>query len=334
MSASIAVVAGVFDSFGAVWESDILRRALLEAAVVGAIGGAIGIHISLRRMAFTTMALTHATFPGIVLAAVLGVNLLAGSAIFGLALVLALAALGRVRQLDTSTTTGVLLAGGFALGVLLLSAQDGFAKDLTSFLVGSILTTTNAELAVTVIGGAVLALVLAVFSKELIFSAFDPVGAEAQGFSLGRLDLIVLLALEATLVLTIPSVGTLLSVSLLVGPATIARLWTDHLRRAMVIAPLIGAAFAMAGIVISHAADTAAGATIAVIIGLGFAVSLGLTSAPVRRFFGQLPRSRHHELRPAHEQPTTSPSARPVSPGKVSRHGLGRRAAQETELVR
>ena len=308
MSPTHAVMAGMFDSFGAVWESEILRRALLEAAVVGAIGGAIGIHISLRRLAFTTMALTHATFPGIVLAAVLGVNLLAGSAVFGFVLVLALAALGRVRQLDTSTTTGVLLAGGFALGVLLLSAQDGFAKDLTSLLVGSILTTTDTELAVTIVGGLSIAVVLAVFSKELVFSAFDPVGAEAQGFSLGLLDLMVLLALEATLVMTIPSVGTLLSVSLLVGPATIARLWTDHLRRAMVVAPVVGALFAMAGIVVSHAADIAAGATIAVIIGVGFAVSLGLTSAPVRSFLRHPRRSRHQNLRPTQPDATTSPA--------------------------
>ncbi len=294
MVALTSVIASIIDSFGAIWDSDILRRALLEAAVVGAIGGVIGIHISLRKLSFTTMALTHATFPGVVLAAILGVNLLAGSAVFGLLLVLALAVLGRVRELDTSTTTGVLLAGGFALGVLLLSAQDGFAKDLTSFLVGSILTTTNSELVATVVGGGVIAVVLAVFSKELLYSAFDPVGAQAQGFSLGGLDLMVLLALEATLVLTIPSVGTLLSVALLVGPATIARLWTDQIRLARYIAPVIGAVFAMAGIVISHAADTAAGATIAVTIGVGFAVSLGITSTPVRKLLGQ----SHRDPRP------------------------------------
>ena len=54
------------------WTSPLLRRALIEAVLVGAIGGVIGVHVVLRRFSYATAALTHATFPGVVLGTVIG----------------------------------------------------------------------------------------------------------------------------------------------------------------------------------------------------------------------------------------------------------------------
>ena len=116
------------------------QRALLEAVMVGVISGVIGVHVLLRRLPFFTLAMGHATFPGVVLAALLGVNLLLGAGAFGILVVLAVALLGARERIDDTSAIGVVLAGAFALGVLLLSAQAGFSKDLSAYLVGSIVT--------------------------------------------------------------------------------------------------------------------------------------------------------------------------------------------------
>ena len=63
------------------------RRALLEAVMVGGLCGAVGVHVLLRRLPFFTMALGHATFPGVVLAALVGISLFAGAAAFGVVVV-------------------------------------------------------------------------------------------------------------------------------------------------------------------------------------------------------------------------------------------------------
>lgn len=254
--------------------SDLLRRALIEAMLVGALGGIIGVHLVVRRLSFTAMALTHATFPGVVLAAILGVNLLAGSAAFGVLVVAAIWLAGRRPEVDNSTATGVVLAGGFALGVLLLSAQDGFSRDLTAYLVGSVLTVTTRDVVVAAVSAVAIVIVLAVLHQALVFSAFDRVGAESAGLPVVWIDLAMLALLELTLVVSLPTVGTILSVALLVAPASTARLWVDRIGASMVLAAVIGALCGLVGLVISNIADTAAGATIAVVAGTTFGISL------------------------------------------------------------
>jgi ABC-type Mn2+/Zn2+ transport system permease subunit len=248
--------------------SPLFRRALLQAVLVGGLGGVVGVHVSLRRLSFTTMALTHATFPGVVAASLLGWNLVAGSALFGVMVVVALAALGRVRDLDESNATGVVLAGGVALGVMLASTQEGFTRDLSAFLVGSVISTSRSDLVVTALWGGGLLVVLAVLHRPLLVSAFDPLGARAAGLAVGALDVAMLAVVMVAVAVMVPSVGTILAVALLVAPAAAARIWTDRVGVALVAAPAVGSLCGAIGVVISLWVGTAAGATIAVVCGV------------------------------------------------------------------
>ena len=255
------------------FDSSLMQRALLEALMAGALAGVVGVHVVLRRLSFFTMSLTHATFPGLVMAGILGISLFTGTAVFGLFVVVLIASLGRVRSIDSSTATGVVLAGGFALGVVLISSQPGFSKDLTGFLVGSILTVSTSDLVTTFVAGAVVLAVLAALHKELVLGAFDRDGLIAMGYPVLVLDLVLLVAIELTVVTTIPAVGTILSVALIVAPAASARLWTDRVGPSMAIAAGIGAASGAVGLVVSNHWSVAAGPTICVILTLVFATS-------------------------------------------------------------
>ena len=100
------------------------RRALLEAVMVVGLCGAVGVHVLLRRLPFFTMALGHATFPGVVLAALAGISLFAGAAAFGAVVVVVVALLGARERVDDTSAVGVTLSGAFALGVLLLARRQ------------------------------------------------------------------------------------------------------------------------------------------------------------------------------------------------------------------
>jgi len=241
------------------------RRALLEAVMVGGLCGAVGVHVLLRRLPFFTMALGHATFPGVVLAALLGISLFAGAAAFGAVVVVVVALLGARDRVDDTSAVGVTLSGAFALGVLLLSAQAGFSRDLTAYLVGSIITVQ--------VGAAVLA-ALAALHKELVLGAFDRGGLAALGYPVLALDVVLLLLIEATVVTSIPAVGTILAVALIVAPAATARLWTERLRATMALAAVLGATSGVVGLAISLQWRVAAGATIVLVAAALFAVSL------------------------------------------------------------
>jgi ABC-type Mn2+/Zn2+ transport system permease subunit len=254
--------------------SSVLGRALAEAVMVGLLCGVLGVHVVLRRLAFFAMAMGHATFPGVVLAGLLGIDLLLGSGLFGVLAVLAIALLGTRERVDDSSAIGVVLAGAFALGVLLLSAQAGFTRDLAAYLVGSIVTVSERDLLLTAASGVVVLAVLAALHKELVLGAFDRDGLQALGYPAVALDVLFLLLVEVVVVTSVPAVGTILSVALIVAPAAAARLWADRLGATFVLAGLLGAASGVAGVLLSRRFDVAAGATIVLVAAGLFAASL------------------------------------------------------------
>jgi manganese/iron transport system permease protein len=130
-----------------------------------------------------------------------------------------------------------------------------------------------------VVGAAVLA-TLAAVHKELVLGAFDRGGLAALGYPVLALDVVLLLVVEATVVTSIPAVGTVLAVALIVAPAATARLWTDRLRATMALAAALGAACAVVGLAISLQWRVAAGATIVLVAAFAFAVSLMVRWSP------------------------------------------------------
>lgn len=262
----------ISDSLG----SPFFRRALVEAVLVGGLAGVVGVHVVLRRLPFFVVAMSHATFPGVVLASTLGISLFVGGTAFGLVVVAAVIALGAVRAVDDSSAIGIVLAGSFAIGVLVLSARPAASRDLSAFLVGQILTVTPADIFTTAAVAAVVLVVLGALHKELVLGAFDPAGLRALGYSTSALDLVVLVVITVTLVTAVPAVGTLLAVALLTVPALAARQWVDRLGPMMAVAASIGAASGVIGLFLSAAWNVAAGAAIALTAAAIFVISVAV----------------------------------------------------------
>ncbi|WP_430781704.1 metal ABC transporter permease [Actinoplanes sp. G11-F43] len=256
---------------------DVMHRAIAEVILVGALTGLIGVRVVARKLAFFTMALTHATFPGVVAAAIIGVNLLLGGVLAGAVVALGVAALARRRGQDAAAATGVLLSGGFALGAALVATQDGFNRDLSSFLVGSILTVTETDLMITAGVLVVVSAVLTVGARPLLYTGFDPAGARAAGVAVGVWDVILLLTIEVVVVTVVPAVGTILALSLIVAPAAAARLWSHRQAVVTGLAVLFAIGAGLAGLYVSSRWNVAAGASIALIATLFLAVSWPLS---------------------------------------------------------
>jgi ABC-type Mn2+/Zn2+ transport system permease subunit len=244
------------------WWDDTLHRAMAEAVLVGMVAGLIGVQVVLRRLSFFTMAMTHATFPGVVAAAIIGVNIYLGGLVTGLVMAAGVAALTRARGQEASAATGVVLSAGFALGVGLIATQNGFSRDLSAFLVGSILTVSSGDVAFTLGALGVVALVLLLGARQFLFVGFDPVGARAAGQRPWLTDLTLLLLIELVVVAVVPAVGTILALALMVAPAAAARPWSTRISVLTALATSIGVLSGVAGLLISTAYTVAAGATI------------------------------------------------------------------------
>ncbi|BCY08566.1 metal ABC transporter permease [Actinoplanes sp. L3-i22] len=244
------------------WWDDVMHRAVAEVILVGALAGLIGVQVVLRRLSFFTMALTHASFPGVVAASIIGVNIFFGGVLAGGVVALGVAALSRRRGQDAAAATGVLLSGGFALGAALVATQNGFSRELSAFLVGSILTVSVSDLTTTAVVLVVVTLLLTVCARPLLFTGFDRSGAEAAGVSTGVWDVVLLLTVEVVVVTVVPAAGTILALSLIVAPAAAARMWSDRMTVISAVAVLLAVTSGLLGLYASTRWNVAAGAAI------------------------------------------------------------------------
>lgn len=227
------------------------QRALIAAILIGVLCATIGAFVVLQNLSFIGDALAHASFPGVVIASILGLNIALGGAIFGVATALGVGWITRRSKVSLDTAIGVLFAGMFALGIFLLSLQRGYTKELFGLLLGDILAVRRSDLWIIIgIGGAILLIVVALY-KELVLMTFDPTAAQAQGLPTGVLHYLLLCLMAITVVISIQSVGIVLVVAMVVTPAATASLVVRSFGTMIVWGSLQGVVAATIGIYVS-----------------------------------------------------------------------------------
>ncbi len=251
-----------------------IQRGLLEVVLMGLTCGLIGTYVVLRGMAFLGDAISHAIFPGVVIAFLLHINFFVGALAFGVLTAGTIGGLSRNRRVSEDTAIGVLFAGMFALGIVLISTIRGYTADLASFLFGEILGVSNEDVIASMIIGLLVLGALVLFHKELVLVAFDREMAEAMGLPVWLVDLALLILIAMTIVVSLRAVGNILVVAMLVTPAAAARLWTDRLGVMMALSALFGALGGVIGVFVSYRTDLAAGGTIVLVVTAWFGVSL------------------------------------------------------------
>lgn len=286
------------------WQYTFMQHAFWAIILVGIICGAIGVFVILRGYAFLGDALAHAIFPGVVVTFILGGNFLIGALIAALIVSVLIGAVSQSGRINNDTAIGVLFAGSFALGVALMSLQDGYVRDLNSFLFGSILGVSRDDLLITAAVGAVVLAGLIVFRREIILISFDRVFARSTGLNLWKYDQIFLILLALAIVVSLQTVGNILVLAMLVTPAATARMLTDNLRRMIALSSSIGALAGLVGLYISFYQGVPSGA--AVVLTATVVFSAVFLFAPRTGMITARVRQRIHYSRPeddVHVQP-------------------------------
>lgn len=253
-----------------------MQRALIEVIIVGLVCGFVGCFVVLRGLAFIGDALGHTVFPGVVLSYMAGRSILVGAFVFGALTAIAIGILSRSRRVSEDTAVGVIFAAFFAFGVVLISRETGFRQDLSALLFGNVLGVSwNDVYATIAIGGLVLVILFA-FLKEFTLIAFDATMAKSAGYPVFALDIVLLLLVAATVVVSLQTVGNILILALVVTPPATARLLTDRLSRMLVLSALVAVASGFIGLLLSYHVDIAAGGTIVLTATAMFLVALTL----------------------------------------------------------
>jgi len=252
-------VSWLLDPFSLVF----VQRALLGGVLVAVLCAVAGTWVIVRGMAFLGEALAHGMLPGVALATVLGLPVLAGAAVSAVVMSLGIGVLQRRAKVSYDTSIGLLFVGMLALGVIVISHAGSFATDATAILFGDILAVTAADLIVLAVAVALGIAAAALAHRSLIALAIDERVARVLGLRPRVAQTVLVGLVTLAVVASYQAVGSLLVVGLLVAPAVAARQWTERIPSTMVLAAAIGALAVAVGLVVSWHAATAAGATIA-----------------------------------------------------------------------
>jgi manganese/iron transport system permease protein len=251
-------------------------RALIAASLVGIVCAVVGTFVVLKGLAFIGDAVSHAAFPGVVVAYMVQGPILVGAGIAAVTTALAIGVVTRRAGIRGDTAIGVLFAGAFALGVFLFSTIQGYVGDLFGFLFGSLLLTGVEDLIALAILAAIVLGAIAWCWKELLFATFDPQGAAASGVPVDALEYAFLALVALTIVVSLQAVGIILVVAMLVTPAATGQLLTVRFGTLVLLAVAIGIASSVLGLYISYWLDVATGATIVLVQTGLFLVALAL----------------------------------------------------------
>jgi len=255
-------------------EFEFMQRALLAVIVVGVVSAVVGAFVVVRGMAFIGDAVAHASFAGVAGAFAMGVSVYAGAIVAAIATALGIAFISQRARLRFDTAIGVLFAGAFALGIVIVSRQENYTTDLFSFVFGSVLGVSWGELQLMALLGALVIGLIALFYKELLFTSYDATVAAAAGVPVRAIEYGLLALIAISTVVALQAVGIVLVIAMLVTPAATASLLVRRLHLIIFVSIAFAVASAVTGLYVSYHAEVASGATIVLTATAFFALAL------------------------------------------------------------
>ncbi|QUY63167.1 Chelated iron transport system membrane protein yfeD [Gulosibacter molinativorax] len=213
-----------------------MQNAAIALVILAVVAAIVGVALNLRDLEFVSDGLVHAVFPGVVIGlAVGGTDALYIGAIIAALIATVLLTIATNRGVSTDASTAVLLAGAFALGIVIVSKTTTYTSGVESLLFGQLLMIDSSDLIVIAVLGALALILTGVTWKEQVFISFDRRGAEATGMRVFAYELALNLAIALVVVAAARAVGNLLVLALLIVPAAVGRLLSRRLSKIVVI---------------------------------------------------------------------------------------------------
>ena len=225
-----------FENYGELLS--LVQNSIIAAAILGIVGGLIGVFVMQRDMAFAVHGISELSFAGAAGALLIGANVVAGSLVGSLIAAVLIGLLGS-RARDRNSIIGVLMPFGLGLGILFLALYPGRSANKFGLLTGQIISVDFAQLGLLIVISVVVLIALLVIWRPLSFDSLDPEVAAARGVPSSALSLGFMVLLGLTVAVSVQIIGSLLVLALLVTPAAAAL----RVSSSPVLVPVLSMAF-------------------------------------------------------------------------------------------
>ena len=248
-------------------------RALIVSVLVGVMCPILGAYVITRGRAFMGDALAHSVLPGMVVAFLLGISPFFAAVPAGIVIALLMGTVSRRTGISEDTSIGIVFAGMFALGLVMLSRATSVNVNIEDLLLGQVLGVTQTDVYVSVALTALVLIGLYTFHRQLVYTTFDEVGASVVGIKTNLIEYVLLALLALVIVIGIQAAGIVLVMAMLITPAATGYLLARRFVGVMIIGALVGAASAIVGLYLSFHADLPSGPSMALLATLMFTIA-------------------------------------------------------------
>ncbi len=254
--------------------SPFMQKAFAAGILVSVLTGVISAFVVLRKMSFIGAGISHAAFGGVAIGFFAGANPLFTAILYSVAVAIGIDFTVRRGRISEDVSIGIFYSLSMAIGIALLSLSRTYNVDLFGYLFGNILAITPEEIVLTLVVSIAVSGFIMAFLKELFLITYNEELARVSGIRVDLLNIVFLVALSVTIVVSIRIVGIIMVSALLVIPGAIARLFARGLRAMIAISCMAGLASVLIGLVVSYEYDMAPGAGIVLTAAVLFFVPL------------------------------------------------------------
>jgi manganese/iron transport system permease protein len=251
------------------FQLEFMRYALIISVLVAVPTALLSCFLVLKGWSLMGDAISHAVFPGVVIAYIVGFPYAVGAFAAGMICALATGFLKENSRIKQDTVMGVVFSGMFGLGlVLYVNIQSDVHLD--HILFGDMLGVDLGDIVETGLIAAVAVGIIVAKWRDLLLHAFDPAQARAIGLPVRFLHYGLLSILSLTIVGALKAVGIIMAIAMLIAPGAIAFLLARKFSVMLALAVLIAVVASFLGVYLSFFIDSAPAPTIVLLLTVGF----------------------------------------------------------------
>ena len=255
---------------------DFMRNALYASLLVGVACGLIGTLVVLNRIVFLGGGIAHAAYGGIGLAYYFGQDPMLGAILFSILSALGMGLVHLRTKARSDTLIGVMWSIGMAIGIIFVSLTPGFKADLMSYLFGSLLAVSGADLRLMAVVVLLVIAFVVLLYRSLQAISFDETFSTVRNLPVAVLYLVMLVMIGLTVVVAMRVVGLIMVIAMLTIPPATANLFLKDMKGMMLLSIGLGWIFSTVGLIVSFALNLQAGSVIILVASLSYLLAAGV----------------------------------------------------------
>ncbi|RWO54105.1 metal ABC transporter permease [Mesorhizobium sp.] len=272
----------ILDTLLTPFQFGFMVNALIASVLVAVPTALLSCFLVLKGWSLMGDAISHAVFPGVVIAYILGFPYSIGAFAAGMVCALATGFLKDNSRIKQDTVMGIVFSGMFGFGlVLYVKIQSDVHLD--HILFGDVLGIGLRDIVETGLITAITAGIIGIKWRDFLLHAFDPAQARAVGLRVNLLHYGLLCLISLTVVGALKAVGIIMAIAMLIAPGAIAFLLTRQFSAMLILSVAIAVAASFLGVYLSFFIDSAPAPTIVLMLSAAFIAAFVVTTLKAGR---------------------------------------------------